>query len=368
MELRVQRVSFPKGRRVIAVSDIHGWCDMLKGLLQKIDFSDGDILVLVGDVFEKGTQNLELLRYLIELSQTNTIYKVMGNCDIIYEDLFEEFTRENGETLLGYFERRERSEGLPHQMTRAVGMEPSENIDLEAWRKALKEQLPEEVEFLRNWVHILESEQLIFVHAGLTSPNLEEQKNWTCRKNDCFMSQGIRPEKMCVVGHWPVENYPSDGKLDMNPRMDREKNICSIDGGCIVKRSGQLNALILPDGDPNQASWTGFDLLPEVTALDPQNANEPRSLLWGNGYQWVEKLEEQGDFTLCRQIKTGETFLIHEKDLYIGSDGRFSAACATEYEPEVAAGEKLKLLRETSRGYLVKKDGVTGWYRGRIES
>ena len=83
MELRLQRVSFPKGRRVIAVSDIHGWCDMLRGLLRKIDFSEEDILVLVGDVFEKGSQNLELLRYLMELSKKSTVYKVMGNCDIL---------------------------------------------------------------------------------------------------------------------------------------------------------------------------------------------------------------------------------------------------------------------------------------------
>lgn len=367
MELRIQRVSFPKGRRVIAVSDIHGWYDMLHGLLQKIGFSDGDILVLVGDVFEKGSQNLKLLRYLMELAKTNTVYKVMGNCDLIYEDIFEEFTRDNDETLMGYYLREDRTEGLLQQMTREVGMEVSADIDLEAWRKALRERLPEEVEFLKNWVHILESEELLFVHAGLTDAPLEEQKNWTCRKNDAFMSQGIKPPKMCVVGHWPVENYPADGKLDMNPRLNWEKNICSIDGGCMVKSSGQVNALILPDGDPHQASWTSFDLLPEVTALDAQQANEPRSLLWGEGYQWVEKLEEQDDFTLCRQIKTGETFLIHNKSLYTGSDGHFSSGSATEYELPIIPGEKVKLLRKTSRGYLVKKDGITGWYRGRIE-
>ena len=94
MELRIQRVSFPKGRRVVAVSDIHGWYDMLKGLLTKINFSGDDILVLVGDTFEKGNQNLKLLRYLMELSKTHEVYKVLGNCDIIYEDIFGDQHRE----------------------------------------------------------------------------------------------------------------------------------------------------------------------------------------------------------------------------------------------------------------------------------
>ena len=35
-------------------------------------------------------------------------------------------------------------------------------------------------------------------------------------------------------------------------------------------------------------------------------------------------------------------------------------------EPQMA-GDELALVRETQRGLLVKKDGVTGWYHGRLE-
>ena len=369
MELRIQRVTFPKGRRVVAVSDIHGWYDMLKGLLTKINFSGDDILVLVGDTFEKGQQNLKLLRYLMELSKTHDVYKILGNCDIIYEDIFEEFTREKAQSLYKYRIRPERSEGIMHQMAREVGMEASDpDLDLEELRRRLKEQLPDEVEFLKNWVHILDTEHLLFGHGGLTSPNIEEQENWSVRKNDRFMDKGIKPPKMCVVGHFPTENYPSEGKFDLNPRLSWEKNICSIDGGCVVMSDrGQLNALVLPDGDAKNAWWTSFDLLPEVTVLDAQEANIPHSVLWGEGYQWVEKLDEKDEFTLCRQELTGDELWILTEKLYTGSDGKLSSSCCTDYMLPLQPGDKVKLLQETSRGYLVKKDGIIGWYRGRIE-
>lgn len=169
MNAVIQRVSFPKGRRVVAVSDIHGCLDVFKALLKKVSFCPDDILVLVGDVLEKGTQSLETIRFLLGLSQTHTVYKVAGNVDILYEDIFEDFTRENGETLMSYLLRRDRAQGILHQMSREIDFPINETMDLVRWRKALLDRFPQELNFLRGWPHILESEKLIFVHAGLTA-------------------------------------------------------------------------------------------------------------------------------------------------------------------------------------------------------
>ncbi len=48
----VQRVSFPDGRRVLMLSDIHG----LRAILDQARFSRDDILVIVGDLIEKSPQ------------------------------------------------------------------------------------------------------------------------------------------------------------------------------------------------------------------------------------------------------------------------------------------------------------------------
>ena len=43
---RVKRLTFPEGRRVLAISDIHGNLPFLKGVLAAAHYGPDDILVL----------------------------------------------------------------------------------------------------------------------------------------------------------------------------------------------------------------------------------------------------------------------------------------------------------------------------------
>ena len=79
----VIRPAIEPGRRVIAVSDIHGNLPYLKGLLKKVGFSTDDVLILVGDILEKGPYSLATLRFVMELQKTHTVYPLCGNCDYI---------------------------------------------------------------------------------------------------------------------------------------------------------------------------------------------------------------------------------------------------------------------------------------------
>ena len=40
---------------------------------------------------------------------------------------------------------------------------------------------------------------------------------------------------------------------------------------------------------------------------------------------------------------------------------------AIDYRPAIAPGETLSIVRETDRGYWIKKNGVSGWYSGHIK-
>ena len=66
--------NFPPGRRIVAVSDIHGNLPFFRALLGKIALTPEDILVLVGDLLEKGQESLTLLRYVMDLCRTHTVY------------------------------------------------------------------------------------------------------------------------------------------------------------------------------------------------------------------------------------------------------------------------------------------------------
>ena len=44
----------------------------------------------------------------------------------------------------------------------------------------------------------------------------------------------------------------------------------------------------------------------------------------------------------------------------------FRSEDSTDYRLPVAPGDKLTLVARTKTGFLCKKDGVTGWYYGRL--
>lgn len=53
-ETKVQFLTQPEhNRRTIVISDIHGHRAWLEKLLKKVDFSEKDILIIVGDMIEK---------------------------------------------------------------------------------------------------------------------------------------------------------------------------------------------------------------------------------------------------------------------------------------------------------------------------
>ena len=81
MKATVRRISFQDDCRILAISDIHGNLPYLKGLLKRVRFSLNDILVLVGDMMEKGAQSLDTLHYIMELERTHHVYPICGNCD-----------------------------------------------------------------------------------------------------------------------------------------------------------------------------------------------------------------------------------------------------------------------------------------------
>ena len=84
-----------------------------------------------------------------------------------------------------------------------------------------------------------------------------------------------------VVGHWPVTLY--DPRIpSAAPIIDRARHIISIDGGCVLKLDGQLNALIIPEESSPDFSWTAYDGLPTARALDPQAPSEDSlNIRWG---------------------------------------------------------------------------------------
>ncbi|MEE1284766.1 MAG: metallophosphoesterase, partial [Acutalibacteraceae bacterium] len=76
---KIKQMNIESGKRILVTSDIHGNLKYLKNVLTKASFSDNDILFIVGDIIEKGAENLKTLRYVMELCKKGNIIPLIGN-------------------------------------------------------------------------------------------------------------------------------------------------------------------------------------------------------------------------------------------------------------------------------------------------
>ena len=351
--------TFPAGQRIIAVSDIHGNLPFFRALMDKISLTPQDILVLVGDILEKGQESLALLRHVMALCRTHTVYPLCGNCDGL---VYRFFQGDELDRRFFSFYLPQHPESTLRQLAREGGFDQTE--DLPRLRADLRSAYPEEWRFLSRMPTILETEHLVFVHGGVPSlEGMDELDRWKCMKNDDFLGQGRSFDKWVIVGHWPVTLYRPDIQ-SAAPILLPGRRIASIDGGCVLKKDGQLNALILPEEGSQNFTWTAWDGLPTATALDGQQPSaDPLNIRWGRSA--VEVLEEGEELSLCRHLETGRTLYILNRYLRMGPDGLWCED-STDYRLPVAPGDKLTLVARTKTGFLCKKDGVTGWYYGRL--
>jgi len=361
----VKPLELPPGRRVLAVSDIHSNADFLRKLLEKTGFCARDILILMGDFTEKRAGGLETLRYIMRLCRQDNVYALSGNCDSLSVD-FADGTTGISRDFFGWYFQHWGGQCLLGEMAQVLNFPLDGQESWPAFRKALLEAFTPELDFLRALPTILVNDRFLFVHGGVPREDrLEDLDRWRCMKNDSFLTQGHAFRRWVVVGHWPVTLYHTEIQ-DASPIILSDQHIISIDGGCSLKLDGQLNALVIPPDGSDHFSWIGYDGLPSVVALDAQQASEgSMNIRWHENK--VEVLSREGEFCRCRHLASGRELDILTEFLY-ERGGALRCQDATDYELPVTPGDRLSLVRRTGRGILAKKNGVTGWYRGRFQS
>ena len=99
--------------------------------------------------------------------------------------------------------------------------------------------------------------------------------------------------------------------------------------------------------------------------LSPQKASEKSWYIrWGDA--WVEVLERGGEFSRCRHKRTGYEMDILTKYLF-GDGDECEVNDCTDYVLPLSPGDTVSIVEETSRGYFVKHNGISGWYFGELE-
>lgn len=357
---RIRRLSVPEGRRILVVSDIHGNLPYLRGLLERAAFGADDELIVAGDFLEKGPESLNTLHYLMDLSRRGNCRLLLGNCDS-WNDIFV-YPEEDDERVVRYILYKK--VGLLWEMCNAAGLDPFDLQDFGAVKRELRRRFAEEWDFLEGLPHAIETEHYVFAHAAVRPGKpLRAHTAEELTRCDAFMKQGWRFDKWVIVGHWPVMLYHRD-IVCANPIIDRESRIISIDGGCVLKDDGQLNALIIPFEGSEDFGFVAYDPFPVRTVKEAQ-AEGGRSyyIRWGDSR--VQVLRRGEEFSLCRHVRTGYEMEILTRYLFTDKEYTDCNDC-TDYVLPLEPGDAVSVVEETSRGFFVKHKGVSGWYYGEL--
>lgn len=368
---KIQQIDYNGRKRIVAISDIHGEVTYLDGVLKKAGYTTNDILVIVGDIIEKGRESLKTVQRILELRKENpNVYVTMGNVDLYRFCLFLDDSPEGNEEFIGnmHWTKDVWKRGFFLDILDEMGYTPD---DLRAdnimeIKKQMREKYREELDFIWNLPTILFVGNFVFVHGGVYSDKPEEcteTEPFVYLKLDDFMNKDVKFEKTVIVGHYPTCLY-CETEISMNPLFDYEKHIIGIDGGCALKRNGgQLNALLIPHAYAamEECDFVSFDDCPVMIAQKAQEA-KPCTVRINYADCEVQLLEEWEDVVKVRHTSSGVEFMAIKSDLY-QKDGHL---CCDDYSDallEVAEGEELSVIDINSMGYYVKKDGIVGWYK-----
>lgn len=342
-------------KRILVTSDIHGNLDALKALLDKMAYTPQvDTLIILGDLVQKGTQNLGTIRHVMELAKAENVFVLMGNNDLYTlegedDEIFNHFKHHFGRTVL-------------YESATALGLPLPETVEeAHAVREQAERAFAAEFDFLRSLPHILEADKFLFAHAGLADENLEHQNlEYVLAQPEFYKTASHRFSKLLLVGHWPSSNCRSDA-LDYSPFYNEECNLLTIDGGTNLKDFGQLNGVIL-DSETGGWTWVCVDNFPKIRAAHAQEATDGAVIVWPNNA--VELIERGDEFSRCRALKDGVELDIPNGFLYEDERGLRSVDI-TDARLGVREGETLSVLREFSDRVLVKNDrGIAGfWFK-----
>ncbi|MDL2248489.1 metallophosphoesterase [Tyzzerella sp. OttesenSCG-928-J15] len=351
---KVENISAASFERMIFTSDIHGNYEDFKNLLNKLDYnSQKDALFIAGDLVYKGAESLKVLRYVMDLCKKGNVHVVIGNCDFSWRAVrYEEFNHRLMEII------SDSTPDMLHDMCSEIGYTANKQEDTKKLIGLLEENFGEVFDYLEALPHIITAEDFVLTHDGLRSNNPSEWADESSEKINSFMDNAPCFDKYIIVGHWPVDNYRKD-RQDLTPVIDHSRKIISLDGGNVIKSTGQINAIVVNKHDFQNTRLYYSDKFQTLKVkCDSQGSEESHYISWPDNK--VDIIRHGEEFTLCRQKNTGVE-MEFPSNLLREIDGEVICYSMTDYRIAAKAGDEIGLIKKYSDRSCVKKDGVVGW-------
>ena len=361
----IDTLRLAQGQRLIAISDVHGHIRQLHALLDKVRYCDADALVFVGDYIERGAQSLPVLEFVARLfaARPQNVRLLLGNWELYILSAIEK-----GDCALLYKNRQRllarAGNTLYGEMCARLGLDADSEAAMRAAHPKVLEKFGALIRFFLERPIVLDAGEMVFVHGGLPHGDLaalDPDHPYRCMKFDDFLWQDSVFARPVVFGHMPVVNGRRHVPCAL-PYFDARRNVIGIDGGCGVKHEGQLNALLWRDGVFSCDCVSGD--LPAVRAKSAQA--ESKNSLNVHYFEPLRVLSQEGALARVRHEATARVLWAATDGIW-QEDGRDHTE-TTDFALGVEAGDQLYVVRQTPRGLLAQKNGVTGWYYGAWEA
>lgn len=212
-KIKIEKINENDYNRIFVMSDIHGQYDLFLKMLNKIDLKREDLLVIIGDICDRGKKSYEIYMKCIKMIKLGYNLKfILGNHeDMLLEDL------ENDYPL------RYETEYSIYRHSKYF-----ENKTITEWHQ---ENFFDEIRWLVKWLKncplIIYGNKNIFVHAGLDlnialTKQEKETVLWT--RDEFWIMENVELEeyrdKNIYFGHTPNINGRISKKTDRIKGID----------------------------------------------------------------------------------------------------------------------------------------------------
>ena len=354
---KIKKHMLPNKCRIIAVSDVHTCWQLLDRLLKKAEYRPGeDYLVIVGDILEHWDQNLETIAYARKLCEIDRVYCLMGNNDtasyhMAYKYDYDKFM----------LKRSKKPHNTFLQMAEKIGITDFPADRFENLRQEVCQRFRAELDFMQSRPYVLETQNHIFVHAGIenrhdwqnTSDTYALTHPFYLRENQCS-------GKWVVVGHFPCYNYKR-GCCTNLPIVDRDKKIICIDGGMTIKTACQLNAFIIEKSGESYEFSTVWDTLFSKKAVTEDFIKGINDVYIDPYNNCLEMISGGEEISLVRDLIHGGEGCIINSEIQ-NDNGRLYAWNHLNAFPDVRRGETVHLCRTVGEyANIIAENGKVGW-------
>ncbi|KFN03381.1 serine/threonine protein phosphatase [Bacillus clarus] len=223
--------------RILVISDIHGEIEKFEQLLKEARYDmKQDQLILLGDYVDRGPNACAVIEKVKELKEEGALV-LKGN----HEDMMIKALTTDEEHSWNHWVKRN---GGDKTLYSYGFVEEDIAVNEEAFQKPILQSLllEEHLKFIQELDHYIETEDYIFVHAGVepTKPVSESEPYTLMWIRNEFHSR-YNGEKVVIFGHTETKTLHGNDNCDVYFGGNR---IIGIDGGAVY--GGQLNCLELP--------------------------------------------------------------------------------------------------------------------------